>query len=235
MQDKPENISSSLMHSVVNDYTSGALMEFSKSVVDDLAGVVLKSDIATHIPIISGIVGLTKAALNFHDRRYISKLLSFLSETAKATEEDKEKYRKKLDENPEECRKAGEIILDLIDKITGNQKAIMIGKIFRAFMHEDAITTTNVITLSEMVEKAYLVDLTELSKKEGGRWNDSNLENVGIKKPMRVEDVNNALSVIVSRIPAIREAPPDPDERPEVLESGFTEEGDLLRRILQDY
>src|SRR5258705_4971404 len=100
MQDKPENLPDSLMHSVVNSYAADALMDFSESMFDDLTDAVIDSGIVTDIPVIKSIVGLGKASINFRDRRYLSKLVCFLSETAKASSEDKAKYREKLDKNP---------------------------------------------------------------------------------------------------------------------------------------
>lgn len=239
MQNKPENLPDSLMHSVINGYTADALADFGESMLDDLTNAVIDSDIVTDIPVIKSIVGLGKASVNFRDRRYLSKLVSFLSETAKASPEDKAKYREKLDKNPEECKKAGQTILDIIDKITSTQKAIMVGKVFRAFMHEEGLTTAQLVTLCEMIEKGYVDDLIELSKKEDGRWNDAHLESVGIKKPMRVEDINKAINAAMARMlkqmPVIREGSINDEEEPQVVQSGFTEPGDLLRRILQTY
>lgn len=147
MQDEPEKASESLMHSVVNDYSSSALVDLSETVLDAATDSLIKSDALTKIPVLGLLVGLTKGVIVFRDRRYASKILSFLAETAKASQQDKEKYRQKLDKDPDECKKAGEVILDIIDKITSTNKAIMIGKVFRAYMREDEMTTAQLVHL----------------------------------------------------------------------------------------
>ncbi len=238
---EPESLSQSLLTSAANDYTAGSLIEFGESLLDDATDSVLKSDIATKVPVVSILVAIGKGILNFRDRRYASKLVNFLAVTSKASPEDKEKYRNKLDASPDECKKAGETLLDILEKLTSIEKAIMVGKVFRAFMHDDAMTTNHVITLSEMIEKAYLSDLVELSKVQTGigQWDDTHLESVGIKKPMRVEDVNKAINAAMARMlkqmPVLREGPINDTEEPQVIESGFTEMGDMLIRILRTY
>lgn len=245
---EPEGISDSLMHSVVNDYTSSALVELSETVLDTATESILKSDALTKIPVLGTLVGFTKGVLVFRDRRYASKILSFLAETAKASEEDKRKYREKLDKNPEECAKAGEVVLDIIDKITSAEKAIMIGKVFRAYMHEDNLTTEQLIYLCEIIERTYLQDLVSLQKSEV--HNESNLESVGIRKPMRVEDINKAILEAVnqaveeatSRAGVIKEAftaeqiaASEKKALAQVEKSGLTDEGHNLMRILRSY
>lgn len=66
-----------------------------------------------------------------------------------------------------------------------------------------------------------------------------NLEGIGIKKPIRAEDINRVIvalnSRILKQIPIVHEAPINDEGDPEVIESGFTDTGANLRRILRDY
>ena len=176
------------------------------------------------------------------DRLYIRKLLRFLAETSNVSEQDKKRYRDKLDKDPKEAKRAGAVILDLIDKAVDAEKAAMIGKVVRAFMHEDDLNTGEMIALCEMIDKAYLDDLRALSRGDdepGKPWNDVNLEGIGVKKPIRAEDINKAITALNSRLlkqmPVVHEAPINDSENPEVIESGFTDAGAKLRRILRDY
>jgi hypothetical protein len=199
---------------------------------------VIKSDLLNQIPVLSSLMALGGGYFNFRDKRYANKLLHFLAETTQSSEEDKKNYREKLDTNPKEGRKAGEVLLDNLDKITSVEKATMIGQVFRAFMHEDKIKTEDVITLSEMIEKAYIRDLLAL-KEDSGEWDDTYLESVGIKKPMRTEDINeaisNAVDKVMQEIPIARETPKYDIPGHEIMESGLTDMGFLLKRILQEY
>ena len=247
-----EDISRSLMESVANDYTTDSLIDLSQSLLNDGFEVLKNSEILNQIPVIKILAAGVKGVSSFQDRRYTSKILRFMSETAKADDEDKIKYRAKLDADPEEVRKAGEEILDILDKITSAEKAIMIGQVFRAYMHEDEITTNLLVYLCEIIERAYLKDLTDLGNNTV--TNDVNLENVGIKKPVRIEDINNvvqravdqAVAKATSQSGVVREAPATVQlarlesiklapSHIQIKQSGLTQEGYTLQRILQTY
>ncbi|OGY23549.1 MAG: hypothetical protein A2Y57_01680 [Candidatus Woykebacteria bacterium RBG_13_40_7b] len=234
--EKPEKLSESLISSVINESTSDALVDLSESVVDGAIESILESDTLVKVPVVGFIVGFTKGVLSFRDRMYVSKILSFLSETAKASEEDKRKYQEKLDKDPKECRKAGYVLLDLIDKVTSNEKAVMIGKVFRAFMRED-FTPDKMMHLCEIIERTYLQDLKSLSN-PNARKNASNLESVGIKKPIRHEEINQAIETAVEKAKmssGIHDKYDLMRLNTNVKESGLTPEGDELRRILANY
>jgi hypothetical protein len=201
-----------------------------------------KSDVATKLPIIGDIVAVGKGIVIVRDRLFVRKVLRFLDETSSVSEDDKRKFREKLDSDPEAAIKAGAAILDLIDKATDAEKAAMMGKVMRAFMHEDDLATSEMIGLCEMIDKAYLSDLQALARPDdslGPSWNDVNLEGVGIKKSMRSEDVNQAIQALTSRLtaqmPVIHEGPINTEAEPVVVESGFTDAGSNLRRILREY
>ena len=237
-----ENLTQTLLHSVGNDYTKSALIESSEALLDMGAETLLKSDAITKIPVIGWIAAAAKGTIEVRDRLYIRKVLRFLAETSEVSDEDRKRWTAKLDKEPEEAKRAGAVILDLIDKAIDAEKAAMIGKVVRAFMHEDEIEIDEMIAMCEMIDKAYLDDLRALSRQDdepGKPWSDVNLEGIGIKKPVRVEDINKAIQALNSRLlqrmPVVHEAPINDTEEPEVIESGFTDTGAKLRRILRDY
>lgn len=234
---KPEKLSESLMHAAANDQSADVLLDLSETVLDDVTGSVIENEAVTKIPFLGAFVAVAKGFVSFRDRRYVSKILSFMSETSKATEQDRQKYLAKLEANPKESNKAGETILDIIDKLTSQEKAIMIGKVFRAYMREDEMTVTQLIYLCEIIERTYLQDLVSIQKSE--IHNDVNLESVGIKKPLRTEDVNNAVEAAMARLmkkmPIVHETTIDADKEPVIQESGLTDAGYHLQRILRSY
>ncbi len=237
-----ESVQENLLESVGNDYTKDALVDLGDSLLDSASEALLDSDVLTKLPVLGGIIAFSKGVLLFRDRSYVRKLLYFLSETSGVSEADKEKYRKKLESKPQEAQKAGAVILDVIDKVTSAEKAAMVGKVMRAFIREEGLAGNQVIQLAEMIEKSYLSDLQALARPDnapGEPWNDVNLESVGIKKPMRVEDVNLAIRAAIARLdarmPVVHEAPVADKGEPMVFESGFTEAGTNLHRILREY
>lgn len=239
MIERPQKVANSLMHSIVNSYSSDDLIQMSETMLDSTGDSLLKSDMLTKIPVLGILAAFAKGVLTFRDLRYVSKLLSFLSETSKASDVDRSQYQKKLDNNPKESQKAGSTILDIVDKFTSTEKAIMAGKVMRAFMHEVSMGFDQIVYLCEIIDRAHLDDLISLEKND--IHNDSNLEAVGIKKPMRVEDINIAIKAAMdsalSKIPILKEGQEYPTgiRNPTVTESGLTEEGANLQRILRNY
>jgi len=238
MDEEPENIPESLMRSVVNDYDTDVLFSLSDSIIRDSVDAIKDSDLLSEIPITREIIGLVKVGFAYQQRRSISKLLSFLAESSKMSKEDKERYLRKLDENPKNAKQAGEIILDIIDKVTSTEKAIMVGKVVRAYGHEEAITYELMMHMCEIIERAYLQDLQCLPRGEG--YNASNLESVGIIKPIRHEDIEKIVKAAIeageyASIPIKDGITPAPAREPKLDRSGFTEEGSNLQRILRDY
>lgn len=243
MKDKI-NLPETLLHSIDNSYSRDALIELSNSILGNIGDEFLKSDVLAKFPIVGWLAATLKTGSNIRDKLYIHKLLRFLAETSGSNDEDREKFRAKLDIDPDEAKNAGATILDIIDKITNAQKAAMIGKIMRAYMHEDDLSTPELIELCEIIDKAYTRDIVALARpdnEQGYNWNDVNLESVGIKKPMRVEDVNQAIRAAVdravSRVPILREYDEQPTgvREPVVVESGFTDIGSKLQTILRTY
>ncbi len=226
------------MRSVVNDYDTEALFSLSDQVITNSVEIIKDSDVLSNLPITREIIGLVKVGFAYRDRRYLSKLLSFLAETSKMSAEDKAEYTRKLDENPKKAREAGETILDIIDKLTSREKAIMVGKLVRAYGHEKVLSYDVLMRMCEMVERAYLQDLQGLQR--GNGYNESNLESVGIIKPIRHEDIEKVVLAAIKAAewasPTIKDGlTPPPPREPKIDRSGLTDEGTNLQRILREY
>jgi hypothetical protein len=242
MEERDESLPESLMHSAANDFAAGALVDAGESLLDTATQSVTDSDVLIKVPILGILAAMTKGFFSFKDRRYANKLLNFLAETSRASEEDKRRYREKLDSDPEESKRAGETILDITDKITSNEKAVMIGKVFRAYMHEDAMTLAQVIYLSEIIERAYLQDLVSIQRSE--LHNEANLENIGLKKTLRTADVWNLIDESLQKFQkqqdsdarlAMRGISTSRLQLPALQEPGWTDAGLELVRILRSY
>jgi len=239
---KPENLPRSLFHSFSNDYTKGSLIDMSESLLDLATESILNSEVLVKLPIVGGLVAVSKGVIDFRDRQFVSKVLRVIAETSDVDPKESAKFREEIDADLVMARRVGAVLLDLIDKATGTEKAAMIGKVVRAKMHEP-FTYDEMIGLCEMIEKAYLSDLKALARRDdelGPPWNDVNLEGVGIKKPMRSEEVNDAIAASMQKVqremPIVRDKPvPITLKKPRVYESGLTDAGAMLRRILRDY
>jgi hypothetical protein len=242
MKPEPENLPRALMASIDNEHVRDDMVALSDALLDDTLGAILKSDTLKKVPIVGIMVAIGNGALDIRDRLFVRKLLVLLAATGDASKADRERFRAKLDGDPKVAQKAGATILELIDKATGVEKAAMIGRVLKACMHEDDLTFDETIAICEMIERAYLDDLRALARPDGETgppWNDVNLEGVGIKKSMRSEDVKRAIEAAIGRMtsqmPVIHERPIKATGDPKVIESGLTDRGANLRRILREY
>jgi len=229
---KQDNLPNILMTSILNEEMTSSLKEVCETILDT---AIRQNDFIEKIPVIGTILGLSKGAIEIKHRLYVSKLSSFIFETSKSSSPDRERYRKKLEAEPKEAEKAGAVILDLIDKVTSKEKAIMIGQVFRAFMAEKDMSFRQLLYLAEIIERAYLQDL--LSLRDSEIHNDSNLEAVGIRKPIRHEDIDLLIKDLINqlndRIRENKESIKNPE--PKVQVSGLTDAGYHLTRILRSY
>ncbi len=238
MNEQPENVTSSLFYSISTTNQTDSLFSLSDSVITDSVEAIRESDLLSHFPITRQIVGLIKAGFSYRDRRFISKLLSFLGEASKMSQEEKDRFIHKLDMNPAKAQEAGEAILDMIDKITNKEKAVMIGKVIRAYGNEEDLTYELMLHMCEIIQRAYLSDLQYLVAGVG--YNESNLESVGVIKPIRHEDIEAVVKQAVeageyAAIPIKDGITPAPAREPKIVRSGLTEEGASLQRVLSSY
>ncbi len=185
------DLPSSLLNSITTAETTESLEQISELALDGAVEAITKSDSISGIPIIGIFVGIAKGILGVRDWLYVRKLLRFLSETSKATDEQRKNYAIKIANNPKEHRRASVAVLEILDRITGADKAALVGKVYHAYMIEDNITYGQLRHLVEMIDKAYLSDLHAIQ--DGLPPNYYNLENVGIMSPIPAEEVMSRL------------------------------------------
>jgi hypothetical protein len=241
MGQERKNLPLNLYRSFNNDYTKTILIDMSESLLENATKSIFDSGTLQKLPIVGGMVAVGTGILDLRERLFVSKVLRVLAEISDVSEEKKKTFKDKLDNDPNMANKSGAILLDLIDKTTGAEKSAMIGKVIRATMEKNLDHDT-MISLCEMIVKSYLSDLQALARPEGQLGpvpNDVNLEGVGIKKSMRAEDVNKALEALSARIkaeiPIVRDKIINTEADPTIIESGYTELGSILVKILKQY
>jgi hypothetical protein len=131
------------------------------------------------IPVFGALLKIGQGVIDFRNKMYIRKIAKFIFESTKLTEEDRSKYQEKLLNDEDECQKSGEAILEILDKITGIEKATLIGKLFRAYIRED-LPVDKFILYAEMIERVHLYDLHVLLTKSISSKNSQGLINSGI-------------------------------------------------------
>jgi Cdc6-like AAA superfamily ATPase len=209
-----------------------------KDIVEIALDSVTDNEIIKEIPVINWIAGFYNGVISIKDKLYFEKILSFIKETSKANKVDRNKFIEKTNKDLEGWDKTGKIVLDIIDKLTSADKAVIIGKLFRAYMHENDMSSDHLIHLCEIVERTYLEDLINLKKDKFE--NESNLEAVGIQKPIRHEDIdiltNNILKVAEWYSIQIKPYPfEELKANVKIARSGLTQEGYDIQRIMREY
>src|SRR6266550_4311013 len=147
---KPEeNILDSIITPELKDLTKEVL-ELS---IDDLAN----NDAVKQIPIINFLLAGYKTVIAYREYQYIKKISYFLFEQTKVNKKEREEWLAKLEKKKEKM-KLGEVTLELIDKVTTVEKAIMLGVIFRHQIQGE-IKTQDFLRIAEMIQAAYLDDI----------------------------------------------------------------------------
>ncbi len=216
----------SFIASIASDEVKSVALEYGELAIDGLlSNMLLDNEAITKIPFIGTVVGAAKGALGVRDYFYVRKVAKFLFQISSIPEPKREKYKQKIAENPEEISRVGITILEIIDKLNSDKKAIMVGKLFQAYL-DGSISTDQLVLLAEMVERAYLQDIESVVRSEV--HNTENLIHVGIKNPrdfLAILDRNSELanSGIGTGTSHMRD------------DTGFTDAGYELMRILRSY
>lgn len=224
---QPDSLPESLIQSVSSPGIEELSIEAGESLLD--AGLDLaNNDALKSVPIISHIVNGVKGVISIKDKLYVRKVLKFLFETAKITPKEREKFERKLADNPKERQRLGTTLIEILDSISTSEKAPMLAKVFRAYVAED-MKIDEFVRLCEMIDKSYLSDLLGLQNQE--RYDSQGLVNSGIKNALDMkniyEQINRALGQSIAMGGMSSVAPS--------FDAGFTKDGANLRRILKTY
>lgn len=229
-----DDLPSGLLESITSDSAIGSIEEMSESVIDSGVEVLTDPELVSKIPIIGIFVALGKGVVGIRDWLYARKILSFLRETSKSTDQERKSYALKITNNPKENRKASIVALEILEKITTTDKAAMVGKIFRAYMVEDDISIDQFQLMTEMIDKAYLSDLRAIA--EGENFNYYNLANVGIMEAVSAEEIMEKMQETQDRDMGFKLRGMSASMLPDLTKRALpTHVGGILIRILKEY
>ena len=141
---------------------SNALAEsLTENSVDTLSEILevgidtfLEDGVAKDIPLLSTVVGVYKIGKNINDLYLLKKLKIFVCalNDGIASEEDIQKYKKKLQDNPKMRQQELEYIMVLINRYITFEKPEMIAKLYMAYLDE-RITWNELTIMSEMIDR----------------------------------------------------------------------------------
>lgn len=217
----------SLLHSVGSPGIADLTIEAGQNLFD-IGADLLHNNILKGVPIVSNVVNGIEGIISIKDQLYVRKIMKFLFEACKITEKQKEKLEQKISLDPDEAKRAGEALLEILDSIAKSEKAVVLGKVFRAYVAED-MSTDDLVLLCEMVDRAYLQDLNGLENDK--YYNSQGLVNSGIKNTINMrqiaEEVDKHMGYAIS-MGGMTTVGPN-------FDAGFSKAGGELRRILREY
>ncbi|RBN49371.1 hypothetical protein [Flavobacterium psychrolimnae] len=164
------NISETLTETIKDDKFQDVIVDLSETTLDTL----LKDGALKDIPII-GVVGIAKTTLTVQDKLFTKKLMVFLLQLKKTSNESRKKQIEKIEKDPEYKTKVGEKLLYIIDKCEDHEKAKYIGKLFQCFI-EEKIEYENFLRASRSIELTYLGDLKRFINE---KWKNMGMEEGG--------------------------------------------------------
>ena len=165
------NISETLTETIKDDKFQDVLVDISETTLDSL----LKDGALKDFPIIGVFFGLAKTTLTIQDKLFTKKLIVFLLQLKKTSNESRKKQIEKIENDPEYKTKVGEKLLYIIDKCEDHEKAKYIGKLFQCYI-EEKIEYEDFLRASRSIELIYLGDLKRFIKE---KWKNMGMEEGG--------------------------------------------------------
>lgn len=165
------NISETLTETIKDDKFQDVIVDLSEITIDSL----LKDGTLKDIPIIGVLFGITKTTLTVQDKLFTKKLMVFLFQLKKTSNENRKKQIEKIEKDSEYQTKVGEKLLYIIDKCEDHEKAKYIGKLFQCFI-EEKIEYDDFLRASRSIELTYLGDLKRFIKE---KWQNMGMDEGG--------------------------------------------------------
>ena len=140
--------------------TSDVLQDYAEIGIDSF----FDNDIVKNIPVVKTIVSAKKVFDNITDRNLLKNLVIFINELNSGVI-DREKlarHKKKL-EDPKKAEKELGMFLILLNQTFNNEKSILYGKIYKAYINQK-INWDEVVEFSEIVSRMFIQDLSILKE-----------------------------------------------------------------------
>lgn len=127
----------------------------------------LDEGVLKEVPLIGTAIRLAQVSKAVRDRLFLRKVHDFISQLENIPEEKRMVFAKKM-EDREVAKKVGEATLFAIEKANAFDKAIMIGKVFRAFILGKIDVETSRIdyafrVMLNAIETSFISDLSQFS------------------------------------------------------------------------
>ena len=151
MNNDNQNLEGKLVESIEAKELGSLTADYAELGLD----AILDDGIAKNIPIVGTLIKAAKIGINVRDRLYAKKIIGFLVQIAKTTQEQRDKF---VGKHYKDGKRFEETIMLILEKADRIEKTTLIGKVFKAcilgkIIYEDAIR------LSEMVNRCFWSDM----------------------------------------------------------------------------
>ncbi|MGJ0490324.1 hypothetical protein [Methylobacter sp.] len=131
-----------------------ATLETSEVVLDALT----TNEVLANIPIIGTALNIYKATQAVRDRAFVIKVERFARPISEAPDSDRQRFREKLQQNPEETKKVGETLFLVLDRLADVDKPTMLGYVFVSYLN-GLVSYSDLRFMSQAIDMAYADDL----------------------------------------------------------------------------
>ncbi len=148
-----ESPEESLYKSIETSNLADCTKELLELGIDEVSN----SELIKKLPIVGIVLAGYNTYTSIRDFQFLKKIGIFLFELSKVTQVERTKWLSKL-EDPIERKHAGEVIIELLDKVISGKKAEILGIFFRQHI-QGKISIQQYITIGEMTAAVYLDNL----------------------------------------------------------------------------
>ena len=152
-----------LVPEVVNVIADKGMMDMLADLGEGALDLALDEGALKEIPVVGSLVKLYKIGMGVKEHLFLKKLLRFLHQLYSVSDEDRERFREHLSENPKFRNNVGEKIILLLERADEMEKADLIGKAFAAYL-QGRIDYEQFMKMAAGIDRGLMSDLLQLAR-----------------------------------------------------------------------
>jgi hypothetical protein len=137
------------------------LLEASLESAEVIVDAVVNDEVLKEIPVVSIAISICKGIESIRNRVFAAKLQSFVFGLGQNHEVLAAKYRRKIEESPEDARHVGETLFMILERLSDLDKADLLAALFRAYI-DNVITSEDLRRMAQAVDMSFMDDLRAL-------------------------------------------------------------------------
>ncbi|WP_163831886.1 hypothetical protein [Spartinivicinus ruber] len=138
-----------------------ASLETSEALIDALTS----NEVLSNIPFVGTAFKIFKAAESVRDKAFAMKLERFANPLSELSDDERQRFLEKLQQNQEEAKKVGETLFLVIDRLADVDKPEILGLVFIAYLNE-SFPYSDLRLMSQAIDMSYAEDLGLLVNSE---------------------------------------------------------------------